>query len=237
MAAGKAAKVPAQGSKLSDALPVAYRPLARSFYSRSSLAVAPDLLGRVLVRRTAEGLVAGRIVECESYMEEDPASHSFRGPTPRSQVMFGPPGHLYVYFTYGMHYCCNVVTGSEGQGSAVLLRALEPIEGLDLMRERRGVMDERLLCSGPGRLTQAFGIGREENGADLVTGSDLWIGRGTRVAASGVGIGPRVGISVATESPWRFFEAGNRFLSRGPGGPRGRRTPRNPSGRRRGPGA
>ena len=131
--------------------------------------VARDLLGRLLVRRLPEITLVARVVECEAYQEDDPASHSFRGVTTRTEVMFGPAGRLYVYFTYGMHFCMNVVTGDEGEGSAVLLRAAEPLEGLDWMRRCRRVVDPRLLCSGPGRLTQAFGIGREDNGMDLLS--------------------------------------------------------------------
>ena len=159
----------------------------------------------------------GRIVECEAYRSDDPASHSFRGLTPRTEVMFGPPGHLYVYFTYGMHFCCNVVTGREGEGSAVLLRAVEPLQGLDVMRERRGVTGARSLCSGPARLTQAYGLGRADNGLDLVAAErGLFVAPGRPIPDGAVGVGPRVGINVATTRPWRFFEKGSPFVSRGP---------------------
>jgi DNA-3-methyladenine glycosylase len=184
--------------------------------------VAVDLLGRLLVRPAGDGEpeLAGRVVECEAYQEGDPASHSYRGRTARTEVMFGPPGHLYVYFSYGMHYCCNVVTGCDGEGSAVLLRAVEPVEGIDEMRRRRGVQDVRLLCSGPGRLTQAFGLGRSHNGVDLVAGEDLFLAAGEPVEGSAVEAGPRVGVSVATEVPWRFSERGSAFVTRS--APRGR---------------
>jgi DNA-3-methyladenine glycosylase len=175
--------------------------------------VAPDLLGRLLVRRLPDVTLVGRIVECEAYQEDDPASHSFRGLTSRTEVMFGPPGRLYVYFTYGMHYCMNVVTGAEGEGSAVLLRAVEPLEGLDWMRARRGVEGVRALCRGPARLTQAYGVGRAENGVDLVDGRDLLIAAGRAVAPDLVGAGPRIGIRLATDRPWRFFELGSPFVS------------------------
>ena len=144
--------------------------LPRSFFARPSTVVAPELLGRVLVRVLPDGTrLAARLVEVEAYEQGDPASHSYRGrPTPRTEVMFGPPGRLYVYFTYGMHFCSNVVTGPNGCGSAVLLRAAEPLDGLEAMAANRGTDGLRLLCSGPARLTQAFGIGRDDNGADLV---------------------------------------------------------------------
>jgi DNA-3-methyladenine glycosylase len=205
----QAEAVPEEGSNLSG-------PLPRSFYARPSPIVARDLLGRLLIGDSPAGRVAGRIVECEAYQEGDPASHSYRGRTARTDVMFGPPGRLYVYFAYGMHFCMNVVTGREDEGSAVLLRAVEPVDGLDLMRARRGLTNERLLCSGPARLTQAYGIDRRDNGIDLVAGESLLIARGAPVDDEAVGIGPRVGISVAREHPWRFFVAGSRYLSRGP---------------------
>ena len=163
----------------------------------------------------------GRIVEAEAYQEDDPASHSFRGLTPRTSVMFGPPGHLYVYFTYGMHFCMNVVTGRDGEGSAVLLRAVEPVQGIELMRDHRAVADDRLLCSGPGRLTQALRIGRAQNGTDLVTGDELFVSAGEPLPKSKVGEGPRVGIRVATDRPWRFHELGNPYVSRVARVPRG----------------
>lgn len=190
------------------------RPLSRSFYARPSLVVARDLLGRLLVRRLPDVTLVGRIVECEAYQEDDPASHSFRGLTNRTEVMFGPPGRLYVYFTYGMHFCMNVVTGHDGEGSAVLLRAVEPLEGLDWMVERRGVTPARLLCSGPARLTQAYGIGRGHNGTNLLAGGDVFIAPGRRLPDARVGAGPRVGITAAAERPWRFFEVGSPFVSR-----------------------
>ena len=156
----------------------------------------------------------GRIVECEAYQEDDPASHSFRGLTERTRVMFGPAGHLYVYFSYGMHWCCNVVTGVDGEGSAVLLRAAEPLRGIERMRELRGGgQDARNLCSGPGRLTQAFALGREHNGLDLVTGSGLWISPGRRAAPDLIEQGPRIGISVARDRAWRFSLRDNAFVS------------------------
>jgi len=167
------------------------------------------------VRKVGDGtLLTARIVEAEAYQEDDPASHSFRGRTHRTEVMFGPPGHAYVYFTYGMHHCMNVVTGSTGEGSAVLLRAAEPLEGLEEMARRRGTNDPRALCSGPGRLCQALGIDRAENGLDLVRGRLLWLLEGAPVAPSTISVGPRVGITSGTERPWRFSVQGDRFVSR-----------------------
>jgi DNA-3-methyladenine glycosylase len=197
--------------------------LPRRFYARPSTVVARELLGRVFVRSGRSGArVAARIVETEAYEQTDPASHSFRGVTARNAVMFGPAGHLYVYFTYGMHFCMNVVTDREGWGSAVLLRAGEPLEGVATMRRRRGTADPRLLCSGPARFTQAFGIGRGFDGVDLIEGSTIWIERGVPVPAARVQIGPRVGIRSGVEQPWRFSVAGDAFVSgvRPPAAPR-----------------
>ena len=191
------------------------RRLPRSFFARPSPAVAPDLLGRVLVRALPDGRrLAARLVEVEAYEEGDPASHSFRGRTPRTAVMFGRPGHLYVYFTYGMHLCSNVVTGRDGEGSAVLLRAAEPLEGLQVMQAARGVGDPRLLCSGPGRLAEAFGIAREDDGADLVRGPALFLLSGAPVPAGAVTRSARVGVRVGLERRWRFFVRDSPFVSR-----------------------
>jgi DNA-3-methyladenine glycosylase len=195
--------------------------LDRSFFARSSLEVARDLLGRVLVKAEPEGTrLAARIGEIEAYREDDPASHSFRGRTARTEVMFGPPGRLYVYFTYGMHWCANAVTGRDGEGSAVLLRAAEPLDGLDLMRARRRTDDARLLCAGPARLCEAFGITGQDNGVDLVAkDSTLWLEPGSPVPDGSVVQGPRVGISVATDQPWRFAIGGDPYVSRTRPGP------------------
>lgn len=191
------------------------RRLPRSFFTRPSPEVAPDLLGRILLRRVGDGtLLTARIVEAEAYQEDDPASHSYRGRTNRTKVMFGPPGHAYVYFTYGMHHCMNVVTGSTGEGSAVLLRAAEPLEGLEEMARRRGTIDPRALCSGPGRLCQALGIDRSENGLDLVRSRELWLLEGSPVLPSQISVSSRVGITSGTERPWRFSVRGDRFVSR-----------------------
>jgi DNA-3-methyladenine glycosylase len=178
--------------------------------------VAPDLLGAVLVRVLPDGRrLAARIVEVEAYAQADPASHAFRGRTRRNAVMFGPAGRLYVYFTYGMHFCANVVTGLEGEGSAVLLRAAEPLEGLEAMAANRGVDAARRLCSGPARLAQAFAIGRADDGADLVRGAALRLHAGTRVPPERIERTARVGVRVGTDLPWRYLERGSAFVSPG----------------------
>ena len=146
--------------------------LGREFFAADAVDLAPVLLNKVLVA----GACSGRIVEVEAYRPDDPASHSFRGRTARNQVMFGPPGHLYVYFTYGMHHCANVVCGAEGDAHAVLIRALEPLTGLEAMRSRRPAVRRDLdLTNGPGKLCQAFALDRAHDGTDLVSG-DVWIG-------------------------------------------------------------
>jgi DNA-3-methyladenine glycosylase len=197
-------------------------PLPRAFFARPVLEVAPDLLGCVFLF----GGVGGRLVEVEAYRSDDPASHSYRGPTPRNAVMFGPPGRLYVYFTMGRHFCCNIVCQPEGQGAAVLLRALEPDEGLALMAQRRGTDDRRQLCSGPARLTQALAIAREQDGLALGSGGLTILSRPGLTAhevedpaawsrgAPAITSTPRIGISRAQEKRWRFVDAGSPFLSR-----------------------
>ena len=155
-----------------------------------------------------------RIVEAEAYDEGDPASHSYGGPRGRNLVMFGPPGRLYVYFTYGMHFCMNVVTGPPGRGSAVLLRAAEPVAGLEEMAARRRTSDPRRLCSGPARLTQAFGIDRSADGMELSTASGLWIAPGRLAGAADIAVGPRIGIRRGVEAPWRFWIRDSPFASR-----------------------
>jgi len=190
--------------------------LPRAFFARPSTEVAPELLGRILVRRLPDGTrLAARLVEVEAYGPGDPASHAFRGPTPRNLVMFERPGRLYVYFTYGMHFCANVVTGAEGEGSAVLLRGAEPLEGLDAMARHRGLDDPRRLCSGPARLTQAFAIGRGDNGADLVRGSGVFLAAGAPVPATAVARTTRVGVTVGADRRWRYLERGSPFVSPG----------------------
>ena len=193
------------------------RRLPRSFFGRPSTVVAPELLGRVLVRVLPDGTrLAARLVEVEAYEQGDPASHSYRGrATRRTEVMFGAPGRLYVYFTYGVHFCSNVVTGPDGYGSAVLLRAAEPLDGFEAMAANRGTDRLRLLCSGPARLTQAFGIGRDDNGADLVKDPGLFLLAGSPLAPRTVVRSTRVGVNVGVERRWRFFERGSAFVSPG----------------------
>jgi DNA-3-methyladenine glycosylase len=191
------------------------KPLPRHFYLAETLAVARSLLGCLLWHDTPEGVTSGRIVETEAYCQSDEASHAARGRTPRNASMFGPPGHAYVYFTYGMHHCVNAVTAAEGVGEAVLIRALEPVEGLELMRRRRRT-DGWQLTNGPGRLTQAMAIDRTLDGADLTEG-ELVI-RGPVAGAFEIITATRVGITRARDAPWRFYVAGNRWVSKGRGG-------------------
>jgi DNA-3-methyladenine glycosylase len=198
---------------------VSERRLDRAFYARDSREVAPELLNKVLVRADRRA----RIVEVEAYCgDEDPGSHGFRGETLRTRTMFGPAGHLYVYFTYGMHWCANAVCGDPGESSAVLLRAAAPLSGLDEMRAARGPVArrDRDLCSGPAKLCQAFGVHRDFDGADLVTGllenGDL----GIEIIDDGTpppaipGVSTRIGLSAGTEHEWRWFVPGDPNLSR-----------------------
>ena len=181
--------------------------LDEAFFARPVAQVAPELLGCVIEIDD----LAGEIVEVERYQQDDPASHSFHGPTPRAAVMFGPPGRLYVYRSYGIHWCANVVCEPEGHGAAVLIRAVAPTRGLDVMRQRRGPVDDRRLCSGPGRLCQAFGIDGSMNASVLGAGP---VRLRAGVPVPDIAIGPRIGISVATEQPWRLGVAGSPHLSR-----------------------
>jgi DNA-3-methyladenine glycosylase len=181
--------------------------LFRGFFARSVHEVAPELIGATLLFNG----VGGRIVELEAYHHTDPAAHSFRGPTPRNAVMFGPPGMAYVYRSYGIHWCLNFVCEAEGSASAVLIRALEPTAGLPLMRRRRGVEDERLFCSGPGRLCQALGVTGRHNGLPLDRPPfELRAWAGDAEVVTGV----RIGISKAVEHPWRYGLKGSKFLSK-----------------------
>jgi len=189
------------------------RRLERDFYRADSREVAPRLLNKVLVH----GNRRARIVEVEAYAGgEDPASHAYRGRTARNATMFGPPGHLYVYFSYGVHWCANVVCDEEGVGTAVLLRALAPLEGeAEMFAARPAARRRRDLCSGPGKLTQALGLGREHDGADLVSGGSgvQLVDDGTPPPAEPV-VARRVGISVAVERPWRWYVPGDPNVSR-----------------------
>ncbi|MDO8586458.1 MAG: DNA-3-methyladenine glycosylase [Armatimonadota bacterium] len=179
------------------------KPLPRDFYLQDTIEAAKALVGKLLVHCSPEGIISGRIVETEAYLRDDPACHASRGMTQRNRVMFGPPGHAYVYFTYGMHFCMNAVTQPEGIAEAVLIRALQPLEGMELMRRNRKGARDRDLCSGPGKLTQALGIIRGHNGVDL-TDSCLIIAddgekQGELVQAT------RIGIKEAADKPWRFY--------------------------------
>ncbi len=186
--------------------------LGRDFYARSTLEVARDLLGQILVSVTPEGRTSGRIVETEAYMgPDDPASHAARLKQGRVEAMWGEPGIAYVYRSYGVHAMLNIVTEPDGETGAVLIRALQPLVGIELMRLRRGTERLNLLCSGPGRLCQALGIGLDLHGIDLVTSERLWIATGESV--EDVSISGRVGISRGQEHPWRFWVTGNPHVS------------------------
>ncbi|HWM13090.1 MAG TPA: DNA-3-methyladenine glycosylase [Gaiellaceae bacterium] len=182
-------------------------PLGRGFFARSVHEVAPELVGSTLL---VDG-VGGRVVEVEAYDAEDPASHGFRGETARNRAMFGPPGHAYVYRSYGIHWCLNLVCGREGVPEAVLVRALEPTHGAERMRERRGVEDERLLCAGPGRLCQALAVTAAHDGLALDAPPFALLAGEEHVA---VARGPRIGITQAADRPWRYGLAGSTFVSR-----------------------
>ena len=195
------------------------RALPRRFYAPGAVEVAPLLLNKVLVRSGGAGRPAraGRIVEVEAYRGgADPASHAYRGRTARNATMFGPPGRMYVYFTYGMHFCANVVCMPDGVAEAVLLRALAPLRGLDEMRACRRVAGDHHLASGPAKLCQAMGISREQDGVDLVSGAG-----GLRIVDDGVappvrpGVSARVGIRVAVDQPWRWWVPGDPNVSPG----------------------
>lgn len=239
---------------VAEALPAAVlQPLDTGFYLRPVLEVARDLLGRLLVCDREEGRAAVRIVEVEAYdgSGADPASHAYGGRTPRNAVMFGPPGHLYVYFIYGMHYCCNVVCAPEGVAQAVLLRAGEPVLGVELMTARRSSapladampststgdrwsrrVSRRDLARGPARLTQALGIGAWANGADLRSGP-VRLTQGWPVPDEQITWTGRVGVTAAADRPWRAFVTGSPYVSPGrPGTARPRRSTRS-SGRGR----
>jgi DNA-3-methyladenine glycosylase len=193
------------------------RPLARAFFARSMTLVARDLLGCLLVHETPDGRVTGSIVEAEAYNGSgDPGSHGYRRMTPRNAPMFEDPGYAYVYFTYGNHFCLNAVTGRKGEASAVLIRAVEPLEGVELMRLRRGGVKDRDLARGPGRLTQAFGIHRDHNRLDL-TKKPLYICAGERLPEEAVVATPRIGLGVTQDGrPWRFAVADSPWTSTGP---------------------
>lgn len=198
------------------------QPLPRSFYTRPTITVAKDLLGKIFVRKLGARIYKGKIVETEAYLHNDPASHSFRGITERTKVMFYQGGFLYVYFTYGMHFCANVVTGKEGIGEAVLIRAVEPLEGIARMMGNRFAAKphlrveknaQLLLTNGPAKFAQAFQLTTKESGTDLLGGKIFIFNSGIRdkskiVAAS------RIGLTVAKEKKWRFYLKDSRWVSK-----------------------
>ena len=181
--------------------------IQRGFFDRSVLKVAPELIGATLL---VDG-VGGVIVEVEAYHHTDPAAHSYIGRTDRNAIMFGPAGMAYVYRSYGIHWCLNFVCEAEGSASAVLIRALQPTQGIALMRRRRGVADERALCSGPGKLSEALGVTHRQNGLPL---DHAPFELRARAAKPEIAVGPRIGISKAVEHPWRYGLKGSKYLSK-----------------------
>jgi len=198
-----------------------FEPLPRSFYLRPTLEVSPKLLGKLFVRLISNGMLVGRIVEVEAYCMDDPASHTFRGRTKRNDVMFWQGGHLYVYFTYGMHYCANVVTEREGIGEAVLIRAVEPIAGIETMIKNRfpsraiSLQILRQLTNGPAKFCEAFGLTKQHNGDDLVSSdSGIFITEDPSRQRFSIAKSERIGIRNGKERLWRFFIKDSEWLSR-----------------------
>ena len=194
--------------------------LTRKFFIRPVLVVAKDLLGKVLVKKDGNRVFAGRIIEVEAYDGKvDKASHSFNGKTKRNEVMFNEGGYFYVYFTYGAHFCCNVVTGKRNNGEAVLIRAVEPLLGINKMIENRfgrALKSEKEiynLTSGPGKVCKAFGFNKEHSGLDL-TNSSVFIVNQPKLKKNMIGVSKRIGITKSVSLPWRFFEIGNPYLSK-----------------------
>jgi DNA-3-methyladenine glycosylase len=197
----------AQSTKSRAPAPALGKPLKRGFFARSVHEVAPDLIGVTLLFNG----VGGVIVEVEAYHHTEPAAHSYNGPTPRNLVMFGPPGFVYVYRSYGIHWCVNFVCEKKGSAAAVLIRALEPTHGLAAMRRRRGLDEDRALCSGPGKLTEALGITHDQNGLALDTPPFALHARKGKVdVVSGI----RIGLTKAVDLPWRYGLKGSKFLSK-----------------------
>ena len=194
-----------------------FKPLPRSFFRRDTILVAKELLGQLLVRVHGDsGVLVGRVVEVEAYKGlEDPASHAYRGNRGRASIMFGDVGYAYVYFTYGNHFCLNVVAKDERTAAgAVLFRALEPLQGVDIMMKNRGTTRLLDLTSGPGKLTKAFDISRSFYGVDLTSKGDLFLAEGWMGKDESVCSSPRIGITLAKERPWRFYLCGNPYVSR-----------------------
>lgn len=189
------------------------KPLSRSFFKKPTIEVAKSLLGCHLIHETPEGKTSGIIVETEAYLHDDPASHTFNGKTPRNTVMFGPPGKAYIYFTYGMYYCFNVSTNKEGIGEGVLIRALEPLEGIDLMKKRRKTDKIKQLCSGPAKLVIAMGIKKTYLGHDL-SNPPLQILHSAGKKDFKIIKTERIGISTGRDLPHRFYIKGNEFISK-----------------------
>ena len=194
--------------------------LKREFYTRNLLFVARELLGKILVKKSGSNILSGKIVEVEAYHGDyDQASHAFRGKTKRNEVMFNEGGCLYVYFTYGAHFCANIVVGKKGKGIAVLIRAIEPVEGIDVMiknRFGREIIQDKekySLTNGPGKLCQALGINRTHNGTDL-TGNEIFILDQPKLKGKEIGVGKRIGITRSVDLQWRFFIKDNSFVSR-----------------------
>lgn len=189
--------------------------LEPSFYQKPTLDVAVSLLGKILVRRIGKAVVTGKIVETEGYIAtNDAACHAYRGKTERNKHMFGEPGTIYVYFTYGCHFMLNVVTEPEGEAAAVLIRAIEPLSGVDVLMERRGTKNIRNLANGPGKLTAAFDIDRTLSGESLQS-DVIYIADAPPVKRASVGVSTRVGITKSAELPWRFFIKDSTFVSPG----------------------
>jgi DNA-3-methyladenine glycosylase len=196
-------------------VPDPLEPLPRSFFDRPVLEVAPDLLGRLVVHRTEDGSVTARLTEVEAYDgPTDPGSHAFRGRSKRNGTMFGPPGHVYVYFTYGMHYCMNLVCGPPGMPTGILLRAAEITEGAELARKRRPTAkSDRDLARGPARLVESLGVSRGDDGADICGDGPLTVHYGDPAPKELIRTGPRVGLRDAPDFPWRFWIDGDPTVS------------------------
>lgn len=188
--------------------------LPKSFLNKSTIEVAKALLGKKIIHKNPSGLLSGKIVETEAYLEKDPASHSFNGQTNRNSAMFGNAGEAYVYFTYGMHHCFNIVTNKKGIGEAVLIRALEPIEGIELMKQFRKTDEIEALCSGPARLVQAMQITKEYNGINLIDkNSPIILSDGNNINEDNIIKTKRIGISTGIDLPHRFYIKDNPFIS------------------------